>query len=145
MAPCLPDMARIGPWVELHGPVREKHLLHDINSPSAGEEWVWAFERPAFVFSVPKRPGVTFRMELEIADTTLRTTGPVQITFWLNGKQLAKRTYDAPRKYVVEQQVPPELLREDGVAILETTQDKYYISTGDKQKLSYLFHAGGFP
>jgi hypothetical protein len=142
--PCLPDMAEIGPSVEIHGQSQEKHLLHDIVSPAAGEEWVWTYERPALVFSVSKRPGVKFRMELEIANATLRETGPVQITFWLNGRPLAKRLYDSPGKYVMEQEVPQELLRNDGVAIIETTQDKYYVAKGDGRRLSYLFHAAGF-
>jgi hypothetical protein len=142
--PCLPDMAGIGPSVEIHGQSQEKHLLHDIDSPAAGEEWVWAFERPALVFSVSQRPGVTFRMELEIANATLPETGPVQMTFWLNGRPLAKRRYDSPGKYLLEQEVPQELLRKDGVAIIETTQDKYYLAKGDGRRLSYLFHAAGF-
>jgi hypothetical protein len=142
--PCLPDMAEIGPSVEIHGQGQEKQLLHDIGNPAAGEEWVWTFERPALVFSVSRRPGVKFRMELEVANATLRKTGPVRITFWLNGRLLAKRLYDSPGKYVIEQEVPLELLREDGVAIIETTQDKHYVAKDDGQTLSYLFHAAGF-
>jgi hypothetical protein len=142
--PCLPDTSKLGPWVELHGPTQGEHLLHDFATPSGGDEHVWTYERPVLVFAVPKRSGVKFKMEFQLAGATLKETGPVAITFWLNGTPLVTKTYDAAGMYDMEQDVPSKLLRDDSIAIVETTQNKYYFAEGDGQRLSYLFHAAGF-
>jgi hypothetical protein len=66
------------------------------------------------------------------------------MTVRINGKELGRRFYNSPRAQTFEQAVPPEMLRADGVALVETVLDKYYVAPADKAKLGYLFVRGGF-
>jgi hypothetical protein len=66
------------------------------------------------------------------------------MTVRINGKELGQRAYNSPEDQTFEQAVPPEMLRADGVALVETALDKYYIAPADGQKLGYLFVRGGF-
>jgi hypothetical protein len=75
---------------------------------------------------------------------TYSHTGPVRLTVWINGRRLAEQLYSAPEFQSFERPVPPQWLGEDGLALVETTLDKYFIAPEDKQKLGYLFVSGGF-
>jgi hypothetical protein len=66
------------------------------------------------------------------------------MTVRINGKELGRRFYDSPEEKTFEQVVPPEMLCPDGVALVETVLDKYYVAPADKAKLGYLFVRGGF-
>ena len=66
------------------------------------------------------------------------------MTVLINGKELGRRVYDSPQAHTFEQAVPPEMLRADGVTLVETVLDKYYIAPADQAKLGYLFVRGGF-
>jgi hypothetical protein len=45
--------------------------------------------------------------------------------------------------YTFQQPVPREWIRQDGVTLVETTLDKYYIAPEDQQKLGHLFLRAG--
>jgi len=96
------------------------------------------------LFYAPRGSPARFKMDLLIPSETFRRTGPLRLTVWVNGKQLGQKFCDSPEHQTFEQTVPPELLRDDGVALVETTLDKYYVSPVDGQKLGYLFVRGGF-
>ena len=66
------------------------------------------------------------------------------MTVRINGRELGRRVYNSPEDHTFEQAVPPEMLRADGVTLVETALDKYYIAPADGKKLGYLFVRGGF-
>ena len=131
-------------WVENQRPASVRHYLRDIQPGGTPDRWRWTFERPAFLFYVPARTGVRFKMEIVIDGETFTKTGPLRMTVWINGKELGRKVYASPEEQTFEEAVPPEMLRADGFALVETALDKYYIAEADGQKLGYLFVRGGF-
>ena len=83
-------------------------------------------------------------MDFVIHGPSFRQLLPLQLTVRVNGKEIGRRRYDTPGSQTFEQTVPPELLRDDGVALVETELDEYYVAPLDGQKLGYLFERGGF-
>ena len=73
-----------------------------------------------------------------------RKTGPLRLTLKVNGRRVGERALSHAEDHDLEWPVPPECLRSDGLAIVETELDKYFISEADGQKLGYLFVSGGF-
>jgi hypothetical protein len=118
--------------------------LRDIEHGAGASRWRWTGEKPAFLFYVPARAGVGFKMDFVIHSATFKQTGPLWMTVRINGKTLGRKLYNSPEEHTFEQAVPPEMLRADGVTLVETALDKYYISPDDGQKLGYLFMDGGF-
>jgi hypothetical protein len=131
-------------WADARHVASLRHYLRDIEKGFDPARWRWTFEKPAFLFYVPARAGVKFKMDFVIHGATFKQTGPLQMTVRINGKELGRRVYDSPEDHTFEQAVPPEMLRADGIALVETVLDKYYIALADGQKLGYLFVRGGF-
>jgi hypothetical protein len=131
-------------WVETDRAGAARHYLRDIEQGAEPTRWRWTAEKPVFLFYAPARAGVRFKMDFVIHSLTFKQTGPLRMTVRINGKELGRRLYTSPEDHTFEQAVPPEMLRADGVAMVETALDKYYIAPADGQKLGYLFVRGGF-
>jgi len=131
-------------WADSQQLASLHHYLRDIDRGTGAARWRWTLEKPAFLFYAPARPGVRFKMDFVIHGETFKQTGPLRMTVRINGKELGRRFYNSPRAQTFEQAVPPEMLRADGVALVETVLDKYYVAPADKAKLGYLFVRGGF-
>ena len=131
-------------WAESQQAASLHHYLRDIDNGAGAARWRWTTEKPAFLFYAPARAGVRFKMEFVIHGETFKQTGPLWMTVLINGKELGRRVYDSPQAHTFEQAVPPEMLRADGVTLVETVLDKYYIAPADQAKLGYLFVRGGF-
>lgn len=127
--------------VEMGTPEAQSHLLRDVLCAGASS-WCWTGEKPAILFHVPKRLHTRFKMDFEIHEPTF--TGPVRLTVWLNGVRLGDETYISPKGHTFDRAVPLDLLRSDGVALIETTLDRYYIAPADGQKLGYQLLRAGF-
>jgi hypothetical protein len=131
-------------WAETSRVGAARHFLRDIEQGAEPNRWRWTAEKPAFLFYAPARAGVRFKMDFVIHSQTFKQTGPFQMTVRINGRELGRRVYNSPEDHTFEQAVPPEMLRADGVTLVETVLDKYYIAEADHQKLGYLFERGGF-
>ncbi len=68
----------------------------------------------------------------------------MRLTTWVNGKRLAEDLLAAPEAHHLEHAVPADWVRPDGLTLVETTLDKYFIAEKDGQKLGYLFVRAGF-
>ncbi len=140
---CSADVMTDAPFVELGHAGAQRHLLRDFMEGAETDQWRWTFARPALLFHVSERANMKFKMDFLIPSQTFKSTGPLRMTVWLNGRRLGEKTYDAPEQQTFEQAVSPEWLRSDGISLIETTLDKYLVAD-DGQKLGYLFLRGGF-
>jgi hypothetical protein len=131
-------------WADADRVGAARHFLRDIEDGADAARWRWTAEKPVFLFYVPARAGVRFKMDFVIHSETFKQTGPLRMTVRINGKELGQMAYNTPEEHSFEQAVPPEMLRADGMALVETALDKYYVAQGDGQKLGYLFVRGGF-
>jgi len=122
-------------------PDAPKHRLRDCMGTA---DLVWTFEKPALLFHVPKAANTRFKMEFRAVDVTFKKTGPFTMTVWLNGNSIGRKSIDAPGNHTFETAIPTDFLRDDGLALVETTLDKYYIAEADGQKLGYLLGNVGF-
>ncbi len=143
LPPCTANLVLEDSHLKLGQPKAVGHLLHDFMEQDERAERRWTFERPALLFAVPRRPNTRFRMDFVLAAQTFSKTGPIRMTVWLNGKPLGQAVYGSPEQHSFEAAVAPELLRDDGVALIETTLDKYFVAD-DGVKLGYLFESAGF-
>jgi hypothetical protein len=144
LPPCTADIMLNDAWVEMGRPGAERHFLHDVMGGTPADPYRWTFERPALLFQVPKRGNTKFKMDLVVHGDTFKKTGPLRMTVWLNGKPIGQKVYDSPEKQTFQQEIAPEWLRSDGLALVETTLDTYYVAPADQRKLGYLFVRGGF-
>jgi hypothetical protein len=132
------------PWAAVGRSGGSAHFLTEVMERPDEDPQRWTFVRPAFVFDVANRVNLRFRVEFRLPAITFQQTGPIRMTVWINGRALGSRSYTSPEDNSFEQAVPPEWIRGDGLTLVETTLDKYYVSEQDHQRLGYLFLRGGF-
>jgi hypothetical protein len=131
-------------WIDCTRGGAARHFLRGAQDMMEPDRWRWTFEKPAILFRVPRRDGVRFKMDFTIHGPSFGELLPLELTVRVNGKEIGRRRYGTPGSQTFEQAVPAGLLRADGVALVETELDKYYVSPLDGQKLGYLFERGGF-
>ena len=131
-------------WIDSNRAGAARHFLRDVEDRMEPDRWRWTYERPAMLFHVAKRSGFRFKMDFVIHAKCFRAKIPLEMTVWVNGKEIGKKRYDSVETQTIELSVPSEVLRSDGVALVETTLDKYCIAEQDGKKLGYLFIRGGF-
>ena len=68
-------------------PNADAYLVKDVADHGPGT-WRWVYDHPVLRFFVPDVPRLKFAMDFAIPERTLRETGPVTLTFTVNGKLL---------------------------------------------------------
>jgi hypothetical protein len=142
--PCAADVASRQPPASAIVGGRDGYFLADVMGGSEGDGQRRTFERPAFYFDVRNRANWRFHLDLRIPPITFKETGPQHLTVWINGRRLGEETYASAADHSFERPVPAEWIRPDGVTVVETTLDKYYVAAADGQKLGYLFLGAAF-
>jgi hypothetical protein len=141
---CEADLLRPEPWAAAGKPGVNGHFLRDVMEASESDLQRWTFEHPTYLFGTPRETRTRFRLHMRLPLATWRKTGPLRLTLKINGRRAGERALSHAEDHDLEWPVPPECLRSDGLALVETELDKYFIAEADGQKLGYLFVAGGF-
>ena len=98
------------------------HFVGEIFEPLAAN-WRWTGKNPTIRLEAPPNLQRAYRIEFAIPEQDLRVTGPVTLTFVVNGHVLDRKQYTAAGAYVFEEQVPPEWIA-TGEATLGAEIDK---------------------
>jgi hypothetical protein len=141
---CSADVTLTAAALEMGHPEAPKHLLRDCMGTADKSPLIWTFEKPALLFHVSKGANTRFKMEFLVPPETFKKSGPFTMTVRLNGKPIGRQAIDVPEAHTFEAAIPMNILRDDGLALVETTLDKYYIAETDGQILGYLLGNAGF-
>ncbi len=141
---CGADLIRREAWAAAGTAGVNGHFLRDVMQTGEGDHQRWTFERPAFLFDAPASENPRLALHLRLPPVVLAQTGPIRLRLRVNGRDLGERRLDRPEDHHLLWTVPPNCLRADGLTLVETELDRYYIAPDDGQKLGYLFVAGGF-
>ncbi|QOY86873.1 hypothetical protein [Paludibaculum fermentans] len=82
--------------------------------------------------------------DFEVADATLRDTGPITLTFEVNGQKVGTLRCDHAAQYRFRAPIPKALAQEEQVITLVGIVDKPWVSPGDGAKLGVLVTGAGF-
>lgn len=136
-----PELAE---FVEMGSPSAKDHILRDILGAAPGQAARWTNQRPALRFHLSRIAARHLRVEFAVAEATFKDTGPVQISFKVNGNLLDKVRYDRHGEKVFEKVVPETWLRAADPVIVEAEIDKVWVSKSDGARLGVLLARAGF-
>ncbi len=105
--------------------------------------WRWALEHPVMRFYLPALTRAKFTMAFVLSEETFRVTGPVTLTFSINGRILERVRYEKPGEEQYTHQVPPEFLKPQAINIVGVEPDKV-AAPHPGEKLSFLLIRAGF-
>jgi hypothetical protein len=137
-------VGRLSSYVAMNDPNADPHLLRDVSHFNEGGGWRWAGPRPQMRFYLETTHNFRLSLDFVIAETTFKETGPVTLTFLINGRPFDKVRYAGPGEQHYEKPVPEPLLRAGQDNLVEIEFDRVWTSPDDGAKLSILLVHAGF-
>jgi hypothetical protein len=112
--------------VSMDGTAADPLIVKDIYGSSTGVPWRWTKQAPTVRVLVLSTENIKFSADFAIWDDGFKITGPVEISFLVNGKLLEKVRYMTPGNKHFEKPVPADWLVENGEASVAMSVDKPY-------------------
>jgi hypothetical protein len=120
------------------------YIVGDISPGLEGGRWRWTNQRPELKLYLTSIEDLKLVWEFSIVETTFRTTGPVQVAFFVNGHPVGQLPCPRPGDYTFDQPVRPALLRLNGYNTIAAEADKLWVSPQDGVKLGFTLARAGF-
>ena len=120
----------------------DAYIVQDIPKGSP-DPWRWTGKRPTVHLFVANPDGRKLVVDYSIAEATLKDTGPVKLTFFVNDQPLATVTEDKQGVKRFERPVPAEMLKAQADNTLAIEIDKVWIAKGDGAQLGFIIASVG--
>ena len=136
------DPGGVGSSVNMADPDANDYIVRDIGLMPG--TWRWAFLHPELRFRVAHAEGLRFTAEVHIPEVTFKVTGPVAVTYLINGRRLGSVRCDHPGRCAIDRAVPPAWLVPGDYIHVTFDADRHWVSPDDGAQLSFLLLRAGF-
>ena len=136
------DPGGMASFIQMADPAADDYIVRDIGREPG--VYRWAFRYPELRFRVLPAEGLDFAMELAVPDITFQVTGPVTVTYKLDGKVLGSVHCDHAGKYQVRKHVPAGWIQPNQYTHVTFEADRRWVSPEDGAQLSFLLFNAGF-
>jgi hypothetical protein len=113
------------------------HFVKDI-APGEPAPWKWTNQNPTVKVTPRLNTGLRYIIDFSVPEVTFKTTGPVTITFAVNGHDLDAVKYTKSGEYHYEKAVPPEWVEPLKETTLSASIDKVWVAPNDGAKLGFI-------
>jgi len=103
------------------------HIVKDIYGPD-DPSWRWTAQEPTIKMLVLSSQNLRFHADFGIWNDGFKTTGPLEITYLVNGRVLDKIRYATPGVKHFDEPVPDGWLGANAEALLAISVDKIYVA-----------------
>jgi hypothetical protein len=135
---------RISRVVRMGDPDAAMFFVQDITPGKAeGGVWRWTGKRPTVKVRLRTVENQKLSMDFTIPEVTFAKTGPVTVTFFVNGQQLDQVRYDSPGARRYEKPVPKEWLKANEENLVAAEIDKTFDENPDGSKLGFILTSLG--
>ena len=129
-------------FVKMDDPQASEFLVKDISPASDFRRW--AFIHPELRFRVRETGRLIFTTELTVPEVTYKVTGPVTVTYSVNGRALGTLRCDHAGDYKIEKPVPEGLVEPGKFISVTFEAHPRWVSPEDRAELSFLLRSAGF-
>jgi hypothetical protein len=131
-------LVRTQPMLDMSEPSVERYIVNDIARGQQPAAWRWTGQRPAVKVVLKSTLNLRYYMEFAVAGDTFKDTGPIAITFLVNGQPIDAVKYDSPGSKIFDKLVPVGLLKPMSENMLAAEIDKPWVSKSDGSKLGVI-------
>jgi hypothetical protein len=128
--------------ITMDDPRADDYLVNDI-SPDRGFRR-WAFIHPELRFRLKETRHLIFTAEFAIPEVTYKVTGPVTVSYAVNGRTLGTLRCAHAGDFRLEKPVPEGLVEPDKPVRVTFEANPRWISPEDGAQLSFLLRSAGF-
>jgi hypothetical protein len=136
------DPGGIASFITMADPAADDYIVRDISRERG--VFRWAFLHPELRFRVKQSDHLHFTAELAIPEVTFKVTGPVNISYLVDGKTLGSVHCDHAGKYEVAKPVPQGWVQPDQYIHVTFAADRKWVSPDDGAQLTFLLFNAGF-
>jgi hypothetical protein len=129
--------------VEMSDPDSAQHIVKDIYEPF-GSTWRWTAKQPTVKVLVYATDNVRLSSDFTIWSEGLQQTGPIELSFFVNGHLLDKVRCATAGYQHFEKAVPADWLSADTESTISVDVDKLYVSPHDGKKFGFILTRLGF-
>ena len=129
-------------FVTMDDPQVDDYLVNDF-SPERGFRR-WAFTHPELRLRVPDARHLIFTAEFAIPEVTYKVTGPVTVSYAVNGRTLGTLRCSHAGDFRLEKPVPDGLVEPNKFVRVTFEANPRWISPEDGAQLSFLLRSAGF-
>lgn len=129
--------------VEMEDPNCAFHIVKDIYEPGS-PSWRWTAKQPTLKVLVYATDQVKLMADFSLWDEAFKQTGPLELSFLVNGHLLDKVRYATPGNKHFEKPVPAEWLSTETESIIAIDVDKLYVAPQDGAKFGVILTRIGF-
>jgi hypothetical protein len=123
--------------VEMDSPDASLYIVKDIYAPG-GTPWRWTEENPTVKVLVLSTEKLKLSADYALWDDGFKITGPVELSFFVNGKLLDKVRYTTPGVKHFEKPVPADWMTADLEVPISFIVDKLYVSPRDHKRFGVI-------
>ena len=123
--------------VEMSDPDASLHIVKDIYGPS-DPSWRWTGQNPTVQLLVLSTEHLRLHSDFAIWDTGFKSTGPVEISFLVNGRILDRIRYTTPGVKQFDEPIPADWLSVDAATTLAMSLDKVYVAPKDNNRFGVI-------
>jgi hypothetical protein len=123
-------------------PVAADYIVRDISSEPGYRRW--AFLHPELRFRVKEAGHLKFTAEFALPEVTFKVTGPVVISYSVNGQPLGSMRCDHAGDYRLEKPLPNGVVQTGQETHVTFEANPRWISPEDGAELSFFLHSAGF-
>jgi hypothetical protein len=138
------DHGSLGYFVDMSDAGADAYIVRDISSTTENGGWRWTYRSPELRFYVPKAAGLKFRMDFAVPDRIFHSTGPITLTFRMNGKPFDVLRVDKGGEQQYLKEVPPGLIVPETANTVAIAPDKVWTSEQDGATLGFVLMRAGF-
>jgi hypothetical protein len=137
------DPSGLRPFIRMNEPGVDAHLIKDVGPFLEGGTFRWTQQNPTLQFQLPPRTGWKLRFDFSLHSTVLKQTGPITITYFVNGKKLDEVRYEKDGEQHFEKAVPAGWLSSGSATVVAAKLDKV-MEAADHNKLGLILTGAGF-
>jgi hypothetical protein len=130
-------------YLTMRDPAAPAHIMRDVSRTLEDNSYRWTYRRPELQFWVEGARSVKFAMSFALAEATMKSTGPVTLSFFINGQPFDKARYDQPGNHEYEKEVPAELLKPRAKNVVAIEPDQVWVSP-DGVTMGFVLTEAGF-
>jgi hypothetical protein len=134
----------IGHFVNLGDLNATAYIVKDVADSAEAGSWRWARKRPELRFFLETTEHLSFKADFSIAESLFKETGPVAISFFVNGNLLDTVKYSEPGEKHFEKPVAAGLLHARTMNFAAMEIDKVWVSKTDGAVLGFILTRAGF-
>lgn len=132
---------RVNRVIEMGDQDAPRYFVRDFGA--SGGSWRWTGKHPELRLFLRTNQMLHYVIDFTIVEATFKETGPVTLSFFVNGHQLDRITYTAAGSQHLDRPVPDAWIEPGKDATVGAEIDKTYTSPGDGAALGFVLSRMG--